>query len=68
MKRSQMINELIKHIEEVHQKMGGLLSPRMGITTILNKAEELGMLPPMQPIPEYSFQAPNEWEEENEEV
>lgn len=41
-----MINELVKLIEDMHQNMGGLLSPRMAIISILNKAEELGMLPP----------------------
>lgn len=46
MKKSEMIDQLVKHIEEIHQNMGNLLSPRMAVLTILNKAEELGMSPP----------------------
>lgn len=33
---------------------------------ILMTQEELGMLPPMKPIPDFQFQAPNEWEPEGE--
>ena len=31
---------------------------------VLTHLEKLGMLPPMQEIKQYEFQAPNEWDEE----
>ena len=72
MKRSDAVQEITNAIINAlgaDPDTGEVLLPNdlsyLGLA-VLNKCEELGMLPPMQPIPEYAFQAPNEWEPEDE--
>jgi len=70
MKKSEMLDHMYQDIIEAiasrassnetdekywRRKVEGLLDMQLGF----------GMLPPMQPIPEYAFQAPNEWEPED---
>jgi hypothetical protein len=62
MKRSEMI-ELLKSLRFAGADWA---DDETWAENLIAHLEEVGMVPPMQPIPEHQFQAPNEWEPENE--
>lgn len=64
MKRSEVLKVIEDHIRlATHFKTDYSATAKR----ILRELEELGMLPPMLPIPKYKFQAEHKWEPEDEE-
>lgn len=75
MRRSDMIKDLASElilawldVYETPESLPGFGKAQELADRILSRAEKEGMLPPMLLIPEYAFQAPNEWEPEEEEM